>query len=293
VTDKPTLSTELFYTPPYDWGSVLYFFQAHQVPYLESVDARSYERVVPTSRGLGWFRVFENERRTGLHLNVWNASEQDLVSISDQVRRMFDLNANPGMIRQAMNADEYLAGVWSRHPGLRVSRAWSSFETLLNTVLGQVVSVSFGRTLVGELMRAAGAEESHPKTGQPIHLFPTPERILEADLSSVRTSDARRASLRSLAALVANGTLNWKESISAKELRATLRSVPGIGVWTSEYVAMRGFGDNDAFPATDYGLKQELKRHPEMDVERVRPWRAYAAAALWKNYAESKSRLAE
>jgi 3-methyladenine DNA glycosylase/8-oxoguanine DNA glycosylase len=27
---------------------------------------------------------------------------------------------------------------------------------------------------------------------------------------------------------------------------------------------MRAFDDNDAFPATDYGLKQEIKRHPEM-----------------------------
>ena len=41
-------------------------------------------------------------------------------------------------------------------------------------------------------------------------------------------------------------------------------------------------------PATDYGLKQEIKRHPEMKVDSVRPWRAYAAAALWKNFAATK-----
>ena len=72
------------------------------------------------------------------------------------------------------------------------------------------------------------------------------------------------------------------------ELRKTLLGVPGIGTWTAEYVAMRGFDDDDAFPATDYGLKQELKRHPEVDVNRVRPWRAYAAICLWKGYAEAR-----
>ncbi len=51
---------------------------------------------------------------------------------------------------------------------------------------------------------------------------------------------------------------------------------------------MRGFQKDDAFPATDYGLKQELKRHPEVDANSIRPWREYAATALWKGFAEAK-----
>jgi 3-methyladenine DNA glycosylase/8-oxoguanine DNA glycosylase len=51
---------------------------------------------------------------------------------------------------------------------------------------------------------------------------------------------------------------------------------------------MRGLGDDDAFPATDYGLKQEIKRHPEMNINNVRPWRAYAATALWKTFTARK-----
>ena len=51
---------------------------------------------------------------------------------------------------------------------------------------------------------------------------------------------------------------------------------------------MRGFRDDDAFPGTDYALKQELKRYPEMNVNRVRPWRAYAATALWRSFAAAK-----
>jgi 3-methyladenine DNA glycosylase/8-oxoguanine DNA glycosylase len=150
------------------------------------------------------------------------------------------------------------------------------------------VSVRFGRTLADELMKAAVVKARHPKTGEQIHLFPTAKRLLTADLASVRTSEARRTAIRSLAGLVANGTLKWDHPIPPKELRKILLSVPGIGAWTSEYIAMRGFHDDDAFPATDYALKQELKRHPEVDVNRVRPWRAYAATALWKSFAEAK-----
>ena len=290
---RPTLSTKLRYTAPYDWESIVAVFRAHRVPHLDSVDDLGYERVVHTSQGMGWFRISADKRHHFLRLCVWNASEVDIAPISSAVRGMFDLDANPDVIRGAMSADPYLATVWEHHPGLRVARAWSPFETLLTTVLGQLVSVSFGRVLVGELMKAAGVKVPHPKTERPIHLFPTPTRLLRADLSSVRTSEARRTTIRSLANLVVNGAFKSSERIPFNELRKTLLSVPGIGAWTSEYIAMRGFHDNDAFPATDYELKQEMKRHPGLDINRVRPWRAYAATALWKTFVESKRRSYE
>jgi 3-methyladenine DNA glycosylase/8-oxoguanine DNA glycosylase len=159
---------------------------------------------------------------------------------------------------------------------------------MVTTILGQLVSVSFGRTLTRELMNAAGAKARHPKTGDLIHLFPTAKQLLNADLGKVRTSDARRTAIRSLAKLVEDGTLEWDRPIEHETLRKILLSIPGIGPWTSEYVAMHGFYDDDAFPATDYGLKQQLKLHPAVDVKKVKPWRGYAAMALWKAFAHSR-----
>lgn len=286
--NSPHVSVELPYKAPYDWGAMLSVFRAHQLPHLESVDDRGYERVVRTSQGMGWFRVAEGAKEHSLQLSVWNGGEEDIANISQSARRMFDLDADPDVVREAMNADPYLFSIWKRHPGLRVTRSWSGFETMLTTILGQVVSVSFGRTLADELMKAGGTKARHPKNGELIHLFPNAEQLLTADLSMVRTSESRRTAIRSLAMLVADGTLEWEHPLPPKELRKTLLGVPGIGAWTAEYVAMRGFHDDDAFPATDYGLKQELKRHAEVDVNRVRPWRAYAAIALWKRYAEAK-----
>lgn len=279
---------DLPYIPPFDWKAVLSVFRAHQLPHLEAVDDLSYERVVRTTQGTGWVRVIHDAKRHALRLSVWNGSDRDVEAIAKLVRRMFDLDADPISVSQAMSNDPYLAAAWTQHPGLRVARSWNGFESMVTTILGQLVSVSFGRTLTDELMRAAGPKARHPKTGESIHLFPTPKRLLTADLASVRTSQARRTAIRSLAVLVADGTLQWEHPIPPKELRKILLSVPGIGAWTSEYIAMRAFGDDDAFPATDYGLKQELKRHLEVDVNRVRPWRAYAAMALWKSFIEAK-----
>ena len=54
---------------------------------------------------------------------------------------------------------------------------------------------------------------------------------------------------------------------------------------------MRGFGDPDAFPAADLGLLRAARllglaqtaRELASHAERWRPWRAYAAQALWNH----------
>jgi DNA-3-methyladenine glycosylase II len=283
-----THSSELIYSPPYDWESVLAYFRTHQIPYLETVDSSAYERVVDMRGGLGWFRVEHDAKRKSLLLSVSGGTREDSVEIAAQARRMFDLDAKPGVLRRAMHGDSYLAKLWADHPGLRVARSWNACEAMFGAVLGQVVSVKFGRVLMREVMLSAGTVALHPKTSEPISLFPSAKQIIEADLSSVRTSDTRRKTIRALAKAIETGALDPQTAGQNGGLRKTLRGVPGVGPWTTEYVAMRGFGDNDAFPATDYALKRELKQHPHLNVDAVRPWRSYAAVALWKSYAEAK-----
>ncbi|WP_109488452.1 DNA-3-methyladenine glycosylase family protein [Occallatibacter savannae] len=284
----PAHTLELPYSPPYDWENVLAFFRAHRLPHIEVVDDSGYERVIRAGRGLGWFRVEQQKNRDALLLSLWNGSEKDAARVSQSVRRMFDLDANPATVLRAMTADNLLSAFWAQHPGLRLARSWDAFESIFTTVLGQVVSVSFGRLLIDELMQAAGSPAVHPKTTQPISLFPSARQILEADLSKVRTSRARRATIRSVAQVIDDGTLNLTTLLIPEVLRKVLSSIPGVGAWTTEYLALRAFGDDNAFPSTDYALKQELKRHPEIRLDSVQPFRGYAAIALWKSFAESR-----
>jgi DNA-3-methyladenine glycosylase II len=293
--DDDSIALDLEYISPYDWESLLATFRAHQLPGLEKVDDKAYERIFPIKgrgaiprRRLGSLRVTHNgSRRHSLRLTLANVPEQTVPAIAKSVRRMFDLDADPKQIAEGLGADPYLSQLWSRYPGLRVARTWDRFETLMTTILGQLVSVSFGRTLISELMQC-GTEARHPQTDEPVFLFPTPEQLASCDLSAVRTSEMRRTAIRAVAALVTSNAIPLEGAVSSKELKKILLSAPGIGAWSAEYIAMRGFGHDDAFPATDYGLKQELKRHPEININSVRPWRAYAAAVLWKSFAATK-----
>jgi len=69
-----------------------------------------------------------------------------------------------------------------------------------------------------------------------------------------------------------------------------LRSLPGVGEWTAQYIAMRELREPDAFPAADIGLMRAMSDASGVrpspaallaHAERWRPWRAYAALHLW------------
>lgn len=287
--EQNVVTISLEYRPPLDLASLLGHFKSHLLPGLERVTEEWYERVFHLDGVTGYFRVMKDPRSdSALQLRVASAAISSIPLITGRVRQMFDLDTDVTLVERVMKAQPSLSQLWTAYPGLRIARTWDWFETIITTILGQLVSVSFGRTLIRELMESYGERIVHPVTEEIIYLFPTPEVLARADLSEVRTSVLRRRAINTIAALVADETLLLSTAADAKALRKALLAVPGIGVWSVEYIALRAFGDTDAFPATDYVLKREIKRHAELNLKLVCPWRAYAAIYLWKRFAETR-----
>ena len=92
---------------------------------------------------------------------------------------------------------------------------------------------------------------------------------------------ARAGTIRALARQAAAGALDF----------AALESIPGIGGWTAQYVAMRALGEPDAFPSGDLVLRRAAgsctARELDRKSEAWRPWRAYAVMLLWRTDAQS------
>ena len=122
------------------------------------------------------------------------------------------------------------------------------------------------------------------------HVFPTPRQLAGVDLAAIGMPKARRLALSSLAAAVVADPLIFGPRRSLEEAVAQLRSLPGIGEWTAQYIAMRELREPDAFPAADIGLMRAMtdgrgvRPSPAAllaHAEQWRPWRAYAALHLW------------
>jgi len=122
------------------------------------------------------------------------------------------------------------------------------------------------------------------------HVFPRPEQLASADLTTLGVPQMRAATLTSLAAAVVADPQVLGAGRHLTDCVAQLRALPGIGEWTAQYIAMRELREPDAFPAGDLGLvraltdgegKRPIPRELLERAERWRPWRAYAAQHLW------------
>ena len=98
---------------------------------------------------------------------------------------------------------------------------------------------------------------------------------------------ARAKSILALANEVAKGKIVLEPGVDLEETKTRLKALPGIGEWTSQYIAMRALGDPDAFPHTDLGIYKALNETNPKRVLQIaeawRPWRSYATLHLWKS----------
>jgi AraC family transcriptional regulator of adaptative response / DNA-3-methyladenine glycosylase II len=109
--------------------------------------------------------------------------------------------------------------------------------------------------------------------------------VAEADLTSLGLTGRRAATLRAAAQAAARGDLLLDPGDDVVEARRRLLALSGVGPWTAEYVAMRALADPNAWPATDLVLARAAS---SVDVERLQPWRAYAAIHLWTRESEER-----
>ena len=84
---------------------------------------------------------------------------------------------------------------------------------------------------------------------------------------------------------IVDGALRLEPGGDVEETLKALMNLPGIGVWTAQYVVMRALAWPDAFPHTDCGVMKAMNETSPAKVlaaaEKWRPWRAYAAMHLW------------
>ncbi|WP_119717577.1 DNA-3-methyladenine glycosylase 2 family protein [Cognatilysobacter tabacisoli] len=288
------LTLRLGYRPPYDFTSMLAFLRGRALPGVEAVDDASYVRVIGTPDAPGWLRVAHADRDHALLLTVHGAAPAQLLGIVGRLRRMFDLDADPQAIGDALRASARLRPLLDARPGLRLPSGWDGFEIAVRAVIGQQVSVAAARTLTARLARRYGhalpAAIAQEAPGIE-HLFPTPDALVDADLASIGLTRARADTVRTLSAALLDGRVDFRRERTLDDFVAHWVALPGIGTWTANYIALRALGHPDAFLADDLVLQRATPgdgtrltaRALTARAEAWRPWRGYAVIHLWRD----------
>jgi AraC family transcriptional regulator of adaptative response / DNA-3-methyladenine glycosylase II len=309
-----TITLRLPYRPPLHTGALLDFLALRALPGVEEVVAGQYRRALRLPHGAAQVRLtpVDGYVRAVLHLD----DTRDLAPAVARCRRLLDLDADPVAVDAVLGADPVLAGAVAREPGVRVPRSVDGFEMAVRAVVGQQVSVAGARTVLARLCAALAPGAAHPDTAGPgtahpdtVHPgtadpdtagpgagsalvpFPTADQVAGAPDAAFPMPAARRATLRALAAAVADGSLDLDGGADRAETTGALVRLPGIGPWTATYVALRALGDPDAFLPTDLAARRAaaalgLPGDAVALDERSRawrPWRSYALVRLWRH----------
>lgn len=278
----------LRYQSPYDWPAMLEFLRQRAIPGMERVADGCYLRTIQLNGVQGIVSVQAAEGNA-LRARIRIPKLSTLPAIIARLRRVFDLAADPLRISAHLATDPVLAPLVARRPGLRVPGAWDGFELAIRAVLGQQISVAAAVRLAGRLVAAHGEAMAAPDRDL-THVFPRPEALAVADLTTLGMPRSRAATLSAVAAAVMTDADLLGPNRDLEEAVQRLRSIRGVGEWTAQYIALRQLREPDAFPAADIGLMRALVndqgQRPAADellarAEKWRPWRAYAAQHLW------------
>jgi len=286
-----SIQLALAYRPPLQWERLLEFFRTRAVRGVEEVTGSSYRRAIALGAATG---ILEVTRGKGpghtLAASIAGIEPALLGEAVRRVRRMFDLDADPLAIASHLKKDARLAPLVAAAPGTRIPVTWDPFEAAVRAIIGQQISVAGAITIAGRLAERCGRPVTDARhAGTITRVFPGPAELAQADLAGLGVPTARARTLTTIARATLAGQVRLDGFVAEERLFEQLVELPGIGPWTASYVALRGFGEPDAFPGTDLGIRKALdaRGYPRggsarrTAVQRLAPWRGYAAVYLW------------
>lgn len=278
-----TIDLVLPYRGPLDAAGIFAWMAARAVTGVEEATATAFSRHLRMPGGSAWFEVRQEETER-LHLRARVAQLGDLAPLVATARRIFDLDADPLAIDEALAAHPPLAPLIARTPGIRVPGAADPHEMLIRAMIGQQITVVAACTALTALTDALGE-----RTPEGL-LFPTMSAIAAHGAEVLRGPAARIRAVTGAAAALADGSLTLTVGDDGPTQRAALLAMPGIGPWTADYVRMRVLGDPDVLLPGDVALRAGaaaagLPAEPKTLTawaERTAPWRSYLSAHLWR-----------
>lgn len=282
LSDDHKLVISLAYRPPYDFDGLLSFYRSHWLGDLQWFEPGKIFRVVQFGGKVGQVAISNDAAQSRLMVEIDFPETSAIHAIMTRVRAMFDVDSDPVMIANSLETQTAMKALLKKYPGLRLPSGWDPFEISIAAILGQLVSVEFGRRLVSDLIELAGTESGLQQNGRSIKLFPTPQQIADTDLTSLRTTKARKKTLLEFSRAIIGGELSLEPTQDIEQFQKKILTLPGIGPWTANYIALRALRHTDAFPETDLILARALRFHSKKEIDQMSPWRGYAAALLWR-----------
>ena len=273
-------------TPPFRLELTVWALRRRSRNAVDRWDGHVYRRVVVL--GDTPVEIAVEQAGSRLHVSATGAGRLPAdarARVVSVLERTLGLRADLTSFYRFARHDSKLRPLVERFRGVKPPRFPTVFETLLNALACQPLSITVGLELLNRLARTYGAAAPDGSA----HAFPHPKALASSRIDSLRRLGFNRAKSRAtieLARGVARGRLDLDSFAGLDDDAAVqaLGALRGVGRWTAEYVLLRGFGRLHIFPGDDVGAQNALRRWLgrtglagyEVIERALAPWRPWA-----------------
>ncbi|MFD2627481.1 DNA-3-methyladenine glycosylase family protein [Oceanobacillus kapialis] len=288
---------EASYPSHFQFDESLVFLKRSDQELLHRVEERTVYKALTVYNQAVLFSVTEEDGTLILQFLNGNPDKATRELVADYVTKWFDLDRDITPFYRVALSDEHLKPLVERYSGLRIVGIPDLFEALVWAIAGQQINLRFAYTLKRRLVEHFGAKIEWE--GEAYWLFPQPEDLADCTTETLRElqfSSRKAEYILGVAKMMRDGLLQQTEleKKNYQTLKKELRSIRGIGAWTADYVLMKSFRFQNAFPIADAGIHNALKQLLgwKPTVEEIASiannwagWEAYATMYLWRSNA--------
>jgi len=259
--------------PPFRLDFSAWALRRSAVNGMDRWDGRTFRRVLVADNRAVTVSVVQEGSADAPAVSVsWEEgglSERQEDEVVMTVRKMLGLDVDLGDFYRLAAANRPLAELVNRFSGLKPPRLPSVFETLINGIACQQLSLHVGILLLNRLCSAYGLSADRPQADRE-SAFPRPVDLAHrkpADLMELGFSRRKAEYILNFAAMSVGGELNLErfDDGGDDEVFSSLLALRGIGPWTAEYVMLRGLGRLNTIPADDVGIQNKLQKWLNLD----------------------------
>lgn len=284
----------------FSWDEILVYLNREPNEVMYRINHKTLRRAFKIEEKIYLCDISFNERKNVIEVILlndvhWSNIEQTMVI--NFIVEWFDLQTDINPFYELAKEDLILNPLINKFYGLRLVGMPDFYEAITWGILGQQINLQFAYTLKRRFTEKFGEKITYEELDY--WIYPEAKRIAETtieDLLELRLTLRKAEYLLDISKQIANDDISKSYFLSfkdAKIIEKEMIKIRGIGPWTANYVLMRCFRKNEAFPMADIGLLngikviENLSEKPDTTKmlalkEDWEKWASYATFYIWR-----------
>jgi DNA-3-methyladenine glycosylase II len=253
--------------PPFRLDLTVWTLRRRPDNIIDRWDGQTYRRVLVKDGNPFEIAVTQSDQpgKPRLHVSVTGEAVTSHVKAYAiaAVERLLGIHVDLTEFYRFCENDEVLKSLANQFRGSKPPRFPTHFETLVNAIACQQLTLTVGIRLLNRLTEACGL--TIETVDGLFHAFPSSQQLANMDIEQLREmgfSYRKAHYLTGLARAIIEKKFNLEEVEKLGDQKAVNRlcTLKGVGRWTAEYFLLRGLGRTHIFPGDDVGARNHLQR---------------------------------